>query len=121
MNERERQLEEEIKAEKAKKAAKNRAVRREKTRRKNSVYMLRVIALFLLVGMGYYIRSLEEKAAAFSSREAALSAEIAAESERTEELKEQSKLRQTLRYIEMMAREKLGLVFPDEMLLKPAE
>lgn len=121
MSERDSQFEEELRAEKAKKAAKNRALRREKKRRKNSVYLLLVIALFLLVGMGYYIRNLEEKAASYAAREAELSSEIASEQQRTEDLKEQSKLRQTLRYIEMIAREKLGLVFPDETIVKPKE
>ena len=44
---------------------------------------------------------------------------IAAEEGRAYEYQEMSRFRQTLRYIEMIAREKLGLVYPGEVILKP--
>jgi len=43
---------------------------------------------------------------------------VASEEERQNELKEEAAYRQTKSYIEKLAREKLGLVKPDEILLR---
>lgn len=43
------------------------------------------------------------------------------EEQRTKELEERKIYVQTKQYIEEVAKEKLGLVMPDEILLKPSE
>jgi len=50
-----------------------------------------------------------------------LDAQIAEEKERTEEIKNLEAYVHTKRYIEDMAREKLGLVYKDEIILKQEE
>lgn len=45
---------------------------------------------------------------------------LASEEERQKELEEEAAYRQTKQYIEKLAREKLGLVKPDEILLREA-
>jgi len=45
-------------------------------------------------------------------------AELASEEERQNELEEETAYRQTKSYIERIAREKLGLVKPDEVILR---
>ena len=40
---------------------------------------------------------------------------------RTEEIEEMRRYMQTDRYVEEVARDKLGLVYPDEVIFKPEE
>ncbi len=95
--------------------------KKERRQRKASVITLVIVAVFLLGGMGYYIHSLKEKEASYLNRESELASEIAQEESIAENLENESRLRQTLKYIEQIAREKLGLVFPDEVIVKPSE
>lgn len=98
------------------------AVQRKKKKKNNlSWLVLLAVALFLIVGMGIAVHNLSDKAASYAAREAELESLIAEEEGRAYEYKEMSKLRQTLRYIEILAREKLGLVYPGEILVKPDE
>ena len=93
----------------------------QKRKRNRTWAILIVIVLFLVIGMGLAIHNLSDKAASYAAREAELESMIAAEEGRAYEYQEESKLRQTLKYIEMLAREKLGLVYPGEVVVKPDE
>ena len=101
--------------------ARAKKARRERRQRRGSVIALMIVAVFLLGGMGYYIHTLKEKEAAYLARESELSSELAAEMNTAENLEKESRLRQTLKYIEQIAREKLGLVFPNDVIVKPGE
>jgi len=57
----------------------------------------------------------------YKVREENLDAQVKAEEKRTEELKEYKIYVKTKQYAEEVAKEKLGLVNPDEILLKPTE
>ena len=63
--------------------------------------------------------SLKEKDLAYQIREENLLAQKAEEEERKEELEERKIYVQTKQYIEEVAKEKLGLVKQEEILLKP--
>ncbi len=102
-------------------AAKNKAIRKGRRRDTLSVVLLVTVAAFLLLGMSFYIRKLRQRAAGYESRAAELESQIAAEESRTEQLETEGKLRQTLKYIEQIAREKLGLVFPGDVILQPED
>lgn len=65
--------------------------------------------------------SLKEKDLAYQVREESLLAQKAEEEKRKAELEERKVYVQTKQYIEEVAKEKLGLVNPDEILLKPIE
>jgi cell division protein FtsB len=54
----------------------------------------------------------------YTNRINELNADIEAEKERTEEIEEYRKYMQTKKYIEEMAKEKLGLVYENEILIK---
>ena len=54
-------------------------------------------------------------------KEETLQKRLEQEEQRAEQLEEQRIYVQTKQYIEKVAKEKLGLVNPDEILLKPAE
>ena len=101
--------------------ARAKKARKERRQRKASVIALAVVAVFLIVGMGIYIRSLKQKEASYLARESELVAELEIEESVAEKLDLETRLRQTLKDIEQVAREKLGLVFPDDVIVKPSE
>lgn len=85
---------------------------------------------FALIGITFVVGSmalvvntrsaeLEEKNLAYQVREENLLAQLEREQERAEKLNEERAYVQEEQYIEKMAKEKLGLVNPDEILLKP--
>lgn len=92
-----------------------------KKKKDKTLVILLVIAVLLVAGFGVAIHSLSDKAASYAAYEAELESRIAAEEGRAYEVREMSKLQQTLRYIEMIARERLGLVYPGEVIVKPSE
>lgn len=65
--------------------------------------------------------SLREKDLEYQVKEENLQAQKAEEEQRKAELEERKIYVQTKQYIEEVAKEKLGLVNPDEILLKPIE
>ena len=64
---------------------------------------------------------LKKKDLEYQIKEEQLEAQVAAEEERAAQLEENRVYVQTKQYIEKIAKEKLGLVNKDEVLLKPAE
>lgn len=79
-----------------------------------------VVAL-LAFAVGIRSRSLKEKEATYIMREDTLNKQLEEEKARTEELNEQKVYVKTKQYIEEVAKDKLGLVNPDEILLKENE
>lgn len=84
---------------------------------------IELLGITLIIGLVAYMmfantKKLRAQEQEYSAREAALEQEIEAQNERTEELTEQKKYVKTDRYIEEVAREKLGLINPDEILFK---
>ena len=74
-------------------------------------------ALAILVGMRE--SSLQKKEEMYREKEASLLAQVAEQEERAEKLEEYRVYVQTKQYIEKEAKEKFGLVDPNEILLKP--
>jgi cell division protein FtsB len=73
--------------------------------------MLLVVALF-------NGRQQKAKLAAYQEKEQTLTQQIEEEQERTEEIEELKKYTQTKKYVEEVAREKLGLVYEDEIIIQ---
>ena len=69
----------------------------------------------------YKRQDLKQSDLDYKVREENLDAQVKAEEKRTEELKEYKIYVKTKQYAEEIAKEKLGLVNPDEILLKPTE
>ncbi len=63
--------------------------------------------------------SMKKKDLEYQAREASLEKQVELEENRAEELEEYRIYVQTKQYIEEVAKQKLGLVKPDEILLKP--
>ncbi len=81
-----------------------------------------VLITALLAGFLFFQTSrLQRTEEGYRRREAELSSELEVENRKTEELKKQGVLIRSLKYIEQIAREKLGLVYPGEILVEPEE
>lgn len=78
-----------------------------------------LITLIAVVAMGLYIVHLNHKKAELEESTRIIQEQIDEELERAEELKEEEAYRKTREFIEKMARERLGLFYPDEKVLKP--
>lgn len=65
--------------------------------------------------------SLKQRDFEYQMKEESLRNQLAQEQERAAKLEEQRVYVQTKQYIEKVAKEKLGLVNPDEILLKPTQ
>ena len=63
-------------------------------------------------------RQLKTKLASYQEREKILTEQIENEKKRAEEILEFEKYTKTKKYIEEVAREKLGLVYEDEILIQ---
>lgn len=79
------------------------------------------VVLSLSVVIGIKGSSLREKELEYRVREENLMAQKEYEEERAAKLEEERVYIQTKQYIEKVAKEKLGLVKPNEILLKPSK
>lgn len=84
------------------------------------ITVISVVLIFALV-LGTRIVSLKAKERQYIEKEQAILARVAEEEERARTLEEYRVYVQTKQYVEQVAKDKLGLVNPDEILLKPNE
>lgn len=95
--------------------------RRRQRRKQNSgvgILAISIMVFGLFAVIAYKGEELKVKNEAYIAKEADLMARIRSEQERTEELREYSKYVKTKKYIEEVAREKLGLIYEDEIIFK---
>ncbi len=90
-----------------------------KNRKKTGIVTI-VLALMLVV-MSFNIIKLYEKNKEYAAREEELQKEYDKEEELQKELLAYEELTKTIDYIIEIAREKLGLVFENEIIYKPEE
>lgn len=100
---------------------------RQKKRKRNSLgnglAILGMTMVIAVLAFSVYVRSqtLREQEAAYIQQEDTLNKQIKSEEDRTDQLEERKKYVTTKQYIEEIAREKLGLVDPDEVILKESD
>lgn len=92
---------------------------RKKTKRKSGLKIIALTVLVLFAVISYSGIRLQEEKRALEKQKSELEAELQSEQERSEELESHRAYMQTVRYIEEIAREVLGLVYPDETILRP--
>lgn len=85
---------------------------------KISAFCSLFVAVLLAVLLGIKGRQLTEESKAYAATKEKLEAEIIEQEEEAKEIEELEKYVQTKKYIEETAREKLGLVYPDEIIIK---
>ena len=78
--------------------------------------LLIVMAVFCVTAIGSL--QLKQKNQTYQNREAALEKQIAGETERSKEIEDLETYTKTKKYVEDVAKEKLGLVYEDEILFK---
>lgn len=78
-----------------------------------------IVIVFCIV-LGVYSLNLKKESNQLEEKKQALEAQIQQEEDRTKELEELEKYTKTKKYMEEVAREKLGLVYPDEILIQPS-
>ena len=93
---------------------------RVRKKKQNSLAMLLVmmVVLVMLVVVAVNNHNLRNKLAEYREREEVLTEQLEAEKERTKEIEEFKKYTETKKYIEEVAREKLGLVYEDEIIIQ---
>ena len=80
-----------------------------------------MIVLVVCAVLTYSKGQAEEKENLLKGTKEEKKTELQSAKERQEELKEEAAYRQTKQYIEDLAREKLGLVKPDEIIIREEE
>ncbi len=98
---------------------KTRRVMRRKKRMEFKLVLAAVFCLLLVASFGKL--RLQQKNDAYRQQQEELLAEISDEQERTKEIEELKKYVQTKKYVEEVAKERLGLVYKDEILFKAEE
>lgn len=99
----------------------SRRVRRDKWANRMAIMGITLVVMCLAVAINIKGADLKQSDLDYKVREENLDAQVKAEEKRTEELKEYKIYVKTKQYAEEIAKEKLGLVNPDEILLKPTE
>lgn len=100
-----------------------RSVRKRRERLGNRMAMVAITFVVISLAVAVNLRgaTLKEKDLAYQIREENLAKQVEQEKKRAQQLEEQRIYVQTKEYIEKVAKEKLGLVNPDEILLKPIQ
>ncbi len=92
-----------------------------KKKRKNGLKIIAVAVLVLFGVITYSSVELQAEKRALEKQKAELEEQLQTEQERSGELEDKKAYMQTFRYIEEVARKVLGLVYPEETILRPEE
>lgn len=95
--------------------------RRKKRENRLSMMMVTIAVLMLLVVVSFKSVELRQKQESYAARAAQLEAQIAQETERTAAIEEYGKYTKTKKFVEEVAKDKLGLVYDGEIVFKPEE
>ncbi|MDY2652845.1 MULTISPECIES: septum formation initiator family protein [Eisenbergiella] len=100
---------------------KRKVVFRKKRQNRLGMFLVLMVVLMLLVVVSLKSVELRQKQETYAARERVLQEQIDAEKARTEEIEEYRKYTQTKKYVEEVAKDKLGLVNEGEIIYKPDE
>lgn len=92
--------------------------RRKKKQNHLSMVMVMIAVLMVLVVISYKNVELRKKQGTYSERIAQLEQELEKENQRTAEIEDYEKYTKTKKYVEEVARDKLGLVYEGEIIFK---
>jgi cell division protein FtsB len=100
-------------------ATKTRRAWKKKKRLELRLVTLTILCLLIVASFGKM--KLRQKNETYQQREEQIMAQLEEEQERSEEIEELKKYVQTKKYVEEVAKERLGLVYEDEILFKATE
>ena len=92
--------------------------RRKRQQNRNGKIWISVIVMTLLIVMSIQIVNLHEKNKTYLAKEAALKSQLEEEKERSQEIADYEEYTKTQKFIEDMAKSKLGLVYDNEIVFK---
>ena len=92
--------------------------RRKKKENRLSMVMVTIAVLMVLIVVTFKGIELRQKQEVYAARIEELNQKIAEETERTAEIEEYGKYTKTKKYVEEVAKDKLGLVYEDEIIFK---
>lgn len=92
--------------------------RRQIRNRRKDRWLISAIVVMVVGVMTVQIVNLREKQAEYATRQEALLEQLDEETQRQEDLKEYASYTQTQQYIEEIAKSKLGLVYPNEIIFR---
>lgn len=97
--------------------------RRKSTRRQSRIatFMILVAVVFVCVVSVFRVSNLRDKSRELADTEYVLEQRIETAKQEKERLVAQEEYMKTKQYIEDVAKDKLGLVYPDEIVIKPSE
>lgn len=97
--------------------------RRNVRKKQSKICTLVIIACLLVLGVSIFKKSvsLKEQKDELLVQAAELTEQIEAAKEEYTELEEQEEYMKTKKYVEEVARNQLGLVYPDEIVIRPEE
>lgn len=95
-----------------------RAAYRKKRQNRFGMFLVTTVIVMMLVVVAVKSIELKQSLAGYKAREQLLLEQIAEEEERTEEIAEYEKYTQTKKYMEEVAKDKLGLVYEGEIIFK---
>ncbi|MBO4900626.1 MAG: septum formation initiator family protein [Lachnospiraceae bacterium] len=94
------------------------AAHRKKHSNRFSMVLITTVVLMITIVVAVKCTELSRKVAEYEEREAQLMVQIEEQQARAEELVEYEKYTQTMKYIEDVAKSKLGLVYEGEIIFK---
>lgn len=98
--------------------AKRKVAYRKRRQNRFSMFLVTLVVLMILVVVTVKSMELRSKLDTYTAREQALQEQINAETARKDEIEEYGKYTQTKKYVEEVAKDKLGLVYEGEILFK---
>ena len=88
---------------------------------RNGMILISIVVVILFAALAFQCARLLKKNSAYAQQIESLEQAITEENGRTERIEEFRSYTSTDAYVEKAAREKFGLVYPDEILFKPGE
>lgn len=101
--------------------AKRKLVYRKKRQNKLGMFLVMTVVMMMLVVVLIRSHGMREKQHGYALRIAELEEQIAEETQRSEEIEEYGKYTQTKKFVEEVAKDKLGLVYDGEIVFKPED
>ena len=98
--------------------AKRKAAYRKRRQNRFSMFLVTLVVLMILVVVSVKSSDLKKQQEVYCAKEEQLNKQLTAEKDRTEEIEEYRKYTQTKKYVEEVAKDKLGLVYEDEIIFK---
>lgn len=98
--------------------ARRKVAYRKRTQNRFSVILVTLVVALLTVAVLMRSVEMRQRLGTYELKEAELTQQIDAERQRAEEIEEFRKYTQTKRYVEEVAKEKLGLVYEGEIVFK---